>query len=463
MNKLWMFDFNLRVHFREVRMKVPIAAVITFFMLAPFFTAMAQDDDSFTLEEIEVTGTRIQGAGTVGSSVIGLDREAIKVSANQSIDNIIKELPAIMDLGVSEMSRQAAEGLDNAFFMNSANIHGIGPGSTLTLVGGHRVSDNGVGTDMNILPTLGVERIEVVAGGASAVYGSDAVAGVVNIIPRRKLDGVETSLRYSWADSTYRWSAGAAVGQLYDSGQFMVAYEHNFRSELEGFDRDFYKADQRDEGGNDYRTRRASPGTIIAGGKTYAIPEGGLTTDNADQLVAGTQNLGEPFEGLVLTPEQETDNVNFTASKSFSGFEFYADGFYSKRKFGANKAYPTADLTVPSTNAWFVPLPDNPNLKSYQVAINYKDMGFPMYRSDGETENWQISPGFHYNLPLGFQLEGLFNYGETSSKSLYNKSPSNTAARNAALASSDPATASGCIRRRQNKPRNDSEYRHLFL
>ena len=152
MNKLWMFDFNLRVHFREVRMKVPIAAVMTFFMLAPFFTAMAQDDDSFTLEEIAVTGTRIQGAGTVGSSVIGLDREAIKVSANQSIDNIIKELPAIMDLGVSEMSRQAAEGLDNAFFMNSANIHGIGPGSTLTLVGGHRVSDNGVGTDMNILP-----------------------------------------------------------------------------------------------------------------------------------------------------------------------------------------------------------------------------------------------------------------------------------------------------------------------
>ena len=441
MNKLWKPVFNLRVHLREVRMKVPIVAVMMFFMLAPFFAAMAEVDDAFTLEEITVTGSRIKGVESVGSTVIGIDREDINLSPNQSIDNIIKEVPAIMDLGVSEMSRAAAEGLDNAFFMNAANIHGIGPGSTLTLIAGHRVTDNGIGTDMNVLPTLGVQRIEVAAGGSSAVYGSDAVAGVVNIIPRRKLDGVETSLRYSWADSTYRWSAGAAVGQLYDSGQFMVAYEHNFRGELDGSDRAFYRADQRDEGGNDYRTRRASPGTIVAGGTTYAIPEGGLTTANVGQLVAGTQNLGEPYLGLVLTPEQKTDNVNFTAAKSFSGLEFRADGFYSKRTFGANKAYPTADLTVPSTNAFFVPLPDYPNLTSYTVAINYADMGFPMYRSDGESINWQISPGFRYNLPRGFQLDGLFSYGETNSKSLYNHSPSNTAARNAALASSDPATA----------------------
>ena len=393
------------------------------------------------LEEITVTGTRIKGVEAVGSSVIGLDRNAIKISSEFTLDSIIREIPAIMELGVTEMSRASAEGLDNAFYMNSANIHGVGPNSTLTLIDGHRVTNNGVATDMNVLPVIGVERIEVAAGGSSAVYGSDAVAGVVNIIPRRKLDGVDTSFRYGTGEDIYRWSAGAAVGQLYDSGQFMVAYERSYRDQLDARDRPFSTADQRPYGGPDYRSTRSSPGTIISGGTTYAIPEDGLTTNNVDQLVAGTENLGEPDEALVLTPEQKSDNANFTAGKFWNKIEFFADGFYSERKFFANKAYPTAVLTVPSTNAWFVPLPDYPDLTSYQVAINYKDAGFPLYIGYGEQKNWQISPGIRYNLPFGFQLEGLFSYGETNSFSSYNNSPSNTDARDAALASSDPETA----------------------
>ncbi len=441
MCKLWRSGFNLGVNLREVRMKVPIVAVMTIFMLAPFFTAMAQDDDAFTLEEITVTGSRIEGVEAVGSTVIGIDRDAIKGSSYDTLDGIIKEVPAIMELGVTDMSRASAEGLDNAFYMNSANIHGVGPNSTLTLINGHRVTNNGVATDMNVLPAIGVERIEVAAGGSSAVYGSDAVAGVVNIIPRRTLDGVETSFRYSTGEDIERWSVGAAVGQLYDTGNFMVAYEHSFRSHLAAEDRDYFKADQTSRGGGDYRTNRASPGTIIAGGTTYAIPAGGLTTDNVDQLVAGTENLGEPYEAMVMTPEQESDNANFTVNKIFGDLEIFADGFYSERNFFASKAYPTADLEVPNTNAWFVPLPDYPDLESYDVAINYRDMGFPLYITYGEQKNWQISPGFRYNLPLGFKLEGAYNYGETWSSSTYSKSPSNTDVRNAALASSDPATA----------------------
>ena len=197
-----------------------------------------------------------------------------KGSSYDTLDGIIKEIPAIMELGVTDMSRASAEGLDNAFYMNSANIHGVGPNSTLTLINGHRVTNNGVATDMNVLPAIGVERIEVAAGGSSAVYGSDAVAGVVNIIPRRTLDGVETSFRYSTGEDIERWSVGAAVGQLYDTGNFMVAYEHSFRSHLAAEDRDYFKADQTSRGGGDYRTNRASPGTIIAGGTTYAIPAG---------------------------------------------------------------------------------------------------------------------------------------------------------------------------------------------
>ncbi len=397
--------------------------------------------DDHTLEEITVTGTRIKGVEAVGSSVIGLDRHAIKSSSKFTLDGIIREIPAIMELGVTEMSRASAEGLDNAYYMNSANIHGVGSNSTLTLIGGHRVTSNGVATDMNVLPAIGVERIEVAVGGSSAVYGSDAVAGVVNIIPRRTLDGVEASFRYATGEDTYRWSAGAAVGQLYNSGHFMVAYEQSYRDQLDARDRPFSSADQRPYGGPDYRTTMSSPGTIIASGTTYAIPEDGLTTNNVDQLIAGTENLGEPYEAMVMTPEQEMDNANFTVSKFWDKAEVFADGFYSERNFFANKAYPTDNLVVPSTNAWFVPLPDYPDLESYEVAINYKDMGFPLFIGYGEQKNWQITPGFRYNLPRGFQLGGMYSYGETHSYSSYNKSPNNTDVRNAALASSDPETA----------------------
>ena len=99
---------------------------------------------------------------------------------------------------------------------------------------------------------------------SSAVYGSDAVCGAVNLQPRRTLDGVETSFRYASADDMYRWSAGPAFGQLYNSGQLMVAYEHNYRSQLEGSDRDFYTADQRAMGGGWDPTAASPIGRMLA-------------------------------------------------------------------------------------------------------------------------------------------------------------------------------------------------------
>src|SRR5690606_34484333 len=104
--------------------------------------------------------------------------------------------------------------------------------------------------------SLGLERIEIVADGASAVYGSDAVAGVVNLIPRRTLDGVETSVRYGVASDFDERQIGLAAGKVWDRGQVMVAFEHAYRSNLNGEDRDFFTSDQARFGGQDYRSTR---------------------------------------------------------------------------------------------------------------------------------------------------------------------------------------------------------------
>ena len=100
---------------------------------------------------------------------------------------------------------------------------------------------------------------------------------MVNLIPRRSLNGVEATARYGTADDFHEWQVGAAIGQRWSTGQVMVAFEHVYRSNLSGNDRSFFRSDQRAFGGNDYSVTRCSPGTITAGGVTYAIPAGGVT------------------------------------------------------------------------------------------------------------------------------------------------------------------------------------------
>src|SRR6185369_11382228 len=110
------------------------------------------------------------------------------------------EIPQVLDLGVSENSRGQTGGSGNITYGNTINLRGIGPYATLVLVDGHRVVNNSRSTDPSVLPSLGVERVEVLADGASAIYGSDAIAGVVNLIPRRTFEGVEVSLRGGQGD-----------------------------------------------------------------------------------------------------------------------------------------------------------------------------------------------------------------------------------------------------------------------
>src|SRR5690606_22129727 len=118
------------------------------------------------------------------ATVTTLGREEIEASGQVTLDRIIQEVPQVLDLGFSENSRAQSGGNGNATWSNSINLRGLGPFSTLIISDGHRMTTNGRAINPSVLPTLGVERVEVIADGASAIYGSDAVAGVVNLIPR---------------------------------------------------------------------------------------------------------------------------------------------------------------------------------------------------------------------------------------------------------------------------------------
>ena len=404
----------------------------------PVFAAEAADSE---LTEVVVTGSRVRGAQPVGSAVIALDREALVDAGQVTVDRIIKDLPQNFDLGVSENSRAQSGGAGNIVYGNTVNLRGVGPYATLIMVDGHRVTNNSRSTDPSILPTLAVGRVEVVADGASAIYGSDAVAGVVNIIPRRDLDGVEAFGRMGFADQKHFTESvyGGAFGKVWGGGQAMLAYEHVDRDNLSGDDRSFFTSDQRNSGGRDYRVTRCSPGTIVTPTTTYAIPAGGVTTASAGTLVAGSANRCDDLTGQDLFPQQKYDSFGMTATQEITPWlSFFADGYYSNRSFYRRSNFTNARLTVPQTNAFFV-RPTGFTGTSYSVDYNFVG-DLPSNDSWGKAKNWQFTPGLRFKLPHDWQVEALFGYGKTRDAS-FSYRGTNNAALTAALASSDPSVA----------------------
>ncbi|GAA0298569.1 TonB-dependent receptor [Sphingomonas oligophenolica] len=393
-------------------------------------------DEDVAGKDVVVTGSRIRGAAPVGSSVIAIDRKAIEASGAVTTDRLIKEIPQVFDLGTSENSRGQSGGSNNISFGNAINIRGIGPYATLTILDGHRAVDNSRSVDPSIVPSLGLERVEVVADGASAVYGSDAVAGVVNLIPRRSLNGIEAMARGGLARDFYEEQYGIAAGKTGDWGQVMVAYEHVYRSNLSGDKRDFFRSNQTGSGGHDYRTTLCDPGTITVGGVTYPIPAGGVSAANAGTLAAGPANKCEGFTGQDLIPETKYDSVNATATVHIADWlDFVADGYWSKRSFAHLNGYSGTTVTVPTTNAFFVR--PTGTVGAETVSVRFDDL--PNNLSTGFTRTWEATGGLRAKLG-GWQLTGQVSYGRGHDESdTYHGL--NTPALNAALASSNPATA----------------------
>lgn len=151
-----------------------------------------------TIETVQVTGSHIRGTELSGvGPVTVIDAEAIASSGAVSVETLLQRMPA---------AAGAAGSQSNNFWTGSGNgatqinLRGLGVNRTLVLLNGRRVVNGGTGAnnsvDLNIVPVALIERIEVLKDGASAIYGADAVAGVVNIITKQELNGIEASTRY---------------------------------------------------------------------------------------------------------------------------------------------------------------------------------------------------------------------------------------------------------------------------
>ena len=226
------------------------------------------------LDTIVVTGTAIRGVAPVGSAAVNISRDTLIDAPARSASELLSTLPQASGLGTTlDSSRGGRAGV---------NLRGLGNNATLLMIDSHRSVSQGVTnqlSDPNAIPFAAIERVEAVTDGASAVYGSDAVAGVVNFILRKPFTGLEMTARYE--DSMYnRYSAEVVGGYRWGSGGILVggAYQGNAMVSERNYSR--LHDDLTQYGGNDSRLvgntviPLGSAPAVIANGVVYGLPSG---------------------------------------------------------------------------------------------------------------------------------------------------------------------------------------------
>ena len=168
---------------------------------AAFTLPAAAQQAAQQLERVEITGSNIKRVDTeTPQPLIIINRDEIERSGKTTLNELLVNLPI-----VSSGSFNEATGAGNSFAPGTASvsIRGLGVNTVLVLLNGRRVAGYGFAqnineafVDLNSIPLTAIERIDILKDGASAIYGSDAIAGVINVILRKDFRGVEVTGRY---------------------------------------------------------------------------------------------------------------------------------------------------------------------------------------------------------------------------------------------------------------------------
>ena len=234
------------------------------------------------LQEVIVTGTHIRGIDNKTNPVIVIDRDQIERSGYSSTQDLFRSLPQNFTSGdASEdgiFSGNANAGR-NTDFASGVNLRGLGVSSTLVLLNGHRLAPSAFGSvvDISLIPLSAIDRVEILTDGSSAIYGSDAVGGVVNIILKKDYQGADTTARFgSVTDGSRREELLAqTLGTTWTSGNVVATLQYQQQSALPASDRVF-------------ATALPSPNDLLPENHTY-----GATLNGRQTLADGLELYGD--------------------------------------------------------------------------------------------------------------------------------------------------------------------------
>lgn len=313
-------------HMKNVKLTLAAIAVSSAFSAT---SVQAQENDS--IEKISVTGSHIRRTDMEGPSpVASIDAAQI---ANTGVTDLIGLFSKLPISGQGTFSTQGNSSDDTANGGSSVSLRGLGADSTLILVNGRRVSVSpfakGIDTafvDINNIPISAIKRVDILKDGASATYGSDAIAGVINIILKDDFDGFEVSAKYGdTADGGgEEQNVSIIYGTASDKASHTFILDYFDREELMYSDRSYSRsANQSAISGVsdavDFRSSSGIPGTIaLASDPTVRMPDTFGNDVCAPEDIIGTLCGYDYAPHMTSVPDTERFSFNYMGKYEIS-------------------------------------------------------------------------------------------------------------------------------------------------
>ncbi|MFC5371471.1 TonB-dependent receptor plug domain-containing protein [Brevundimonas faecalis] len=400
-------------------------------MAAPAMAQSAGQDTASQVEDIVVTGSRIVRQDYVANSPVStIGVEQIQARGDVNVEQILNQLPQVVP-GLSANSNNPANGAA------TVDLRGIGPSRTLVLVNGRRFVpyDKSNAVDLNSIPAPLIERVEVMTGGASATYGSDALAGVVNFIFKQNFEGLAFNTQYG--------ISGFGDGEQFNASLTFGANTGDGRGNVTGFigyaDRDGFLPNE--DRAWSLVANNGGSGTGIYGGLNNIVtnPYTAAGCPSANPCRRSFRTAGVPGvfnNGFGLGPTSDRYDfapVNLLQSPSerfntallgrydiSDRLEAFGEVFYTTTRNNIQLApTPATGIEIPAGNYFVQTSPDllnyintraNPN-----APLNFDrrmaEVGARVENHD--THVAQVNTGLRYDLGGDWKVEGVYAYGRT--------------------------------------------------
>jgi len=412
-------------------------------------TAQAQMAQAGAIpEQVLVTGSLIHGTAAVGVPVTNLGAQDFTETGNVSIGDLFRTVPeANVAPGPSALNSGGHQERETR--VNLRGLDATGPRSLL-MVDGVRFppqADGICAIDPSIIPALALDRVDILADGASATYGSDAIAGVINVVLKRNFDGAVTQLHFSQPTDGggTQYEASQLWGRTWDGGGITLTYEWSDEAPVRGSIHSKFTADFSPWGLQDpYLPIGASvPGTISVGAPSvsggtqigtnctncWSVPHGTGANFNGAlnngvgpiggssaaplnwaTLIANAANKGanngvDPLKmGWELGAQQKNSEVLTVDQRLFPGVSVFGTAFYTNRRVeellpafgGQGLANETPTVAVPTTNPYYpTGAPNN-----LQVSYDFAKEVPPTIPAHEISARYQF--GFNLDLPFSW-------------------------------------------------------------
>nr|WP_315219267.1 TonB-dependent receptor [uncultured Duganella sp.] len=423
-----------KVGARSVRLALAVLAGTTMFA----GQASAQEQ---AIQKVEITGSAIKRINVEGAlPVQRLSSEQIAKTGATSVAELVQALPSMQGFTIA-----ATAAGSNSGGRVSASIHDIGESYTLVLLNGRRIAPQGSGSTINLnaIPMSAVERVEILTDGASALYGSDAIAGVINFIMKKNLQGgsfeaTASQPGQSRAGQSNNFSGTYGFGDLETSRyNVLLSARHDEQSKLKATDRDFGSSSflPFSWNGQNYIHDRSSTSAVPAnvgvsyndginpvtqkpivkslGFNPYRNINGQCGPMNQPSLnsTATVQNCGFDSAATVeVVPASQRDSVFAKATfKATDSIEVFVEAAYSRLDLTARIAPNTASIALPKGSQLY-----NNYVRPYLTAAQDANLvsATGTYRTyDWGTRNSQTITDSK-NLVLGAEGDiGAWNFG----------------------------------------------------